>query len=147
MILVVNTNSNTCRLYHYHKHPAALTLIKELCDPSTRLKSSELAADKPGHYQSGPSARGAFSPHLEAKENEIHHFSQAIAKELNQTRNQHGFDKLIVIAPPHMLGLLSEHLDKQVKNLITHHFQKDLLHLSDRELLDYLQTHAKYSEQ
>lgn len=144
MILVVVTNSNTCRLYQYNKHPADLTLYKEFFHPENKLKSSDLTSDKSGHYMAGQSSRGAYSPHTDPKEVKIDEFVREIAKELNQERNQQDFEHLIIIAPPHITGLLTLHLNKQVKNLITHHIQKDILHLPDHEILAFLEKNTQF---
>ena len=147
MKLVVNTNTNTCLIYHYIKHPAQLTLLKKIDHPENKLKSGDMTSDRPGHYQAGKSARGAYSPHMEEKETHIDNFSREIARELNQERNKKEYNELIVIAPPHMIGLLFQHINKHVKDLVINHIKKDLLHLSDHELLDFLQTHAQYHDQ
>lgn len=146
MILVITANSNTCRIYHYNKHPAGLTLHKEINHPENKLKNSDLTSDKSGHYQGGTSAHGAYSPHMDAKDIKIDNFSREIANELNQERNHNGYEHLILIAPPHVCGLLSQHLNKHVKDLISNHIQKDIVHLPDHELLKFLQENAKYSD-
>lgn len=43
-----------------------------------------------------------------------------------------------------MNGLLFQHINNNVKNLVTHNFEKDLLHLADHELLDFLKIHTQY---
>lgn len=146
MKLVVNTNSNTCRIYYYDKNPAQLTLLKEISHPENKLKISDITTDRPGHYIAGQSARGAYSPPMDAKEVEIDNFSREIARELNKNRNKNDFDELIVIAAPHMNGLLFQHINKEVKNLVINKIEKDLLHLSDHELLDFLKIHTKYHD-
>lgn len=147
MKLVINMNSNKCRIYHYDNHPIRLTLLKEISHPENKLKSGELTSDRPGHYKAGKSARGAYSPHMEAKENEIDAFSREVARELNQERVSHDYDELILIAPPHMIGLLYQHLNKNVKDLIVNSIKKDLLRATDKELLNFLESHAKYHDQ
>ena len=146
MILVVNTNSNTCRFYHYDKKPAQLTLAKEISHPENKLKNSELAADKMGHYKGDKGGRGAYSPRMDIKDVQIDNFTREIAKMLDHYRNENGFEKLIVIAPPHIFGLLNGHLNKHVKELICHHIKKDLLQYSDQELLQFLHEHTKFTE-
>jgi len=144
MILVVNANTNDCRIYHYDMHPTQLILVKEINHPESKLKNGDLISDKEGHYKVGQSSRGAYSPHTEAKEVEVINFSRKIALELNQRRNANEYEKLILITPPHMYGLLSQHLNKHVASLMTNHIQKDLIYMKDHELLSYLQENAKY---
>ena len=147
MIFVINTNSNTCKIYHYNKSPAQLTLLKELKHPESRLQDKNLTSGKPGKYRSDTAGSGgAFTQRTDPKENEIDNFSREIAKEIDHGRIKKDFEKLILIAPPHMTGLLFQHLNKHAKELIINHIQKDLQHLKDHELLDFLKTHAQYPD-
>jgi len=50
-------------------------------------------------------------------------------------RNMNQYDSLIMIAPDHMQGLISLHLDEHVKSFITANINKDYAHLNERELL------------
>ncbi len=147
MIWVVNTNTNACHIYHYQKSPAQLTLLKEINHPENRLKKSDfLTSDKPGHYQSDTSnAGGSFAQRTDPKEIAIDDFAREIARELNHGRATNAYENLIIITEPHMNGLLFQHLDKHVKNLVINTIQKDLQHLTDKELLAFLKTDAKYS--
>jgi protein required for attachment to host cells len=139
MILVVTANSNDCRIYHFDKPHANLTLLSEISHPENKLKNSDLTSDRSGHYQAGgTSGRGAYSPRMDAKEIEIDNFSREIANILNKERNGNEYKKLILIAPSHMSGLLNQHLNKHVKELIVNHIQKDLQHLKTHELLEFL---------
>jgi protein required for attachment to host cells len=146
MILVVNANSSLCRFYDYQRHPAKLTLLKEIQHPENKLKNSELTSDKSGHYQSSHTSRGAYSPHRDAKEIHINNFSREVANMLDKDRNSRLFDKLILIAPSHLNGLLLQHLNKHVIALMTNNIQKDLFHLREDELITYLQNHAEFPD-
>ncbi|MFZ2314456.1 MAG: host attachment protein [Gammaproteobacteria bacterium] len=148
MKLVINMNSNICYIYHYNsKNSPTLTLLKEMAHPQSKLKNSEIAMDKPGHYNTRESARGAYSPHMEPKEIEIDNFSREVAKELNQERIKKDYDELIIISPPHVNGLLFKHINNNVKNIIINRIEKDLIQLSEHELLDFLRTHAQFPDQ
>lgn len=137
MIWLMNTNSNCCHIYNYDKDQAALILIKKINHPENRHKSSDsFTSDRPGHYHSSNSARAAYSEHTDPKATAIDAFSREIARELNSGRNANLYKQLILIASPHMMGLLQHHLDKHVQKLVIHTIQKDLSHLSERELLD-----------
>lgn len=142
MIWVINLNSNICRIYHYEKLSSRVTLIKEISHPELKMKTGDIfTSDKPGHYQSSNGAHGTYSPRTDPKEVEVDNFAREIARELNQGRNDHRYDHLIIISAPHMSGLLQQHLDKHVNELVTSHIHKDLLHLKEHELVDFLTTH------
>lgn len=137
---VVIANSNICRIYHYHKNPDQLTLVKTINHPENRLRDIDLTSDKPGRYRAGESAHGAYSQPSDPKEIKIDDFSREIDKELDHGRKTNAYEKLIIISPPHMKGILSLHINKHVKDLVTHNIEKDVLQMADHELVDFLRT-------
>lgn len=148
MIWVVTSNSVKCRIYQYEKHPQKLTLINEISHPENRLRKEEfLTSDKPGHYKSSASNRGAFEPRTDPKEVEVDNFSRQIAKELEQGRNNHSYTRLILICTPYMNGLLSKHVSKHVKEMVLNEIQKDLQNYNEKELLEFLKTHTEFADQ
>ena len=140
---VLITNSNTCRIYHYIKKSNQLTLVKEIQHPENKLRDIDLTSDRPGHYKGGGSSHGAFSQQSDPKEIKVDDFSKEIATELDHGRTTHLYEKLIVIARPHMNGLLFQHINKHVNDLVTHKIEKDLLHSTERELIDFLHQHTE----
>lgn len=138
---ILATDSNTCRLYDYSKKPELLTLVKEIKHPENKLRDIDLTSDKPGHYKASGGAHGAFSQPSDPKEIKIDDFSREIANVLDHGRNTHAYEKLVVIAPPHMNGLLIHHMNKHVRDLVTHNLKKDILHCTEQELLDFLRQH------
>lgn len=144
MIWLLNVNSNQCRIYHYQKHPAQITLIKELSNPLAKHRAGDdITTDRPGHYQSRGTIHGALSPRTDPKENEVNHFARDVAHELNHGRNTNSFKEIILIAPPHMLGLLNQHTDTHVKKMVASSIHSDLIHLKDHELLDFIKNYEK----
>jgi len=139
-------NSGICRIYKLSKKPYQLTLLKEIVHPESRLRDIELTSDKPGHYKAGDGAHGAFSQQSDPKEIQIDDFSRQIAEALDHGRTIQSYNKLIVVAPPHMDGLLFQHMNKHVKDLITHNIKNDVLHLTEHELSDFLQQHTKWCD-
>lgn len=144
MIWVLNSNSNTCKIYDYHKPSDSLKLIKEFEHPENKLKTSELVSDKPGKYKANDASRGSFSPASDPKENMINQFLHDVAKTINTERSKNNFDKLIIIAPPNIDGILMQHLDKHVKSLIICNIQKDHLQTPEKELLEVLADTPNY---
>jgi protein required for attachment to host cells len=118
MIWVINYNAVKCGVYHYDLNLFTLHKINELADPKNK-------------------------GHKEAKEVEVDHFAREVANLLEQERNKHSYDKLIIIGPPHMNGLLFKHMNKHVKELVVEEFQKDLHDISDPDLLKFLKLHVK----
>lgn len=146
MIWVINMNTNKCDIYDYQKKPVKLTLVKEISHPENKLRDIELTSSKPGHYKSRTSTHGAYSQDTDPKDIKIDSFTREIAKELDHGRTTNSYDKIIIIAPPHVSGMISQHLDKKVKSLIYKNIHKDLQHLKDHELLDFLKVNAIFQD-
>ena len=145
MIWIINMNSSLCKIYDYQKSPAKLTLVREFSHPESRVKTGDLlTSDKPGHYKAGATQRGTFSQQTDPKDVEVDNFAREIAKHLDQARNQNKYDQVVIITAPHMNGLLLHHIDKHVKDLVTHTIQKDMVHLKEHELLEFVQENTRY---
>jgi protein required for attachment to host cells len=143
---VVITNSNICKIFEYKKKGAELKLINEINHPENKLKDTELTSDKPGRYKASNAAGGAYTQPSDPKEIKIDSFTRDIAKELDHGRNANAYNNLIIIALPHVSGLLTQHLNKHVKELVTHTIEKDVINLSNQDLLKFLKEHAQYSQ-
>lgn len=126
-------DSTICRIYNYDKNQ--IILIKEVQHPENKLKDIDITTDKPGRYQSKDYAHGAYSQKSDPKEIKIENFSREIANILEHGRSTHSYEKLILVASPHMNGLLLKHLNKQVHDLIALNIQKDLIHIAENKLL------------
>ncbi|KTC89532.1 host attachment protein [Fluoribacter dumoffii] len=135
---IIAADTTTCRIYQATTKPYELTLLKELQHPESKLKDIELTSDRSGRYQTGTSAQGMYSQESDPKEIEIDAFARQIAEELNHSRNKNEYEKLIVVAPPHMNGLLFHHLNKHVNQLVVHNLKNDVIHLKEHELSEFL---------
>ena len=138
---VLTLNSNDCRIYKLSEKPYQLILLKEIQHPESKLRDIELTSDKPGRYEAADLAHGAFTQPSDPKEIQIEDFSRQVAKELNKDRNIEAYNKLIIIAPPRMNGLLFQHLNKHVKDLVIHNIKNDILNLTEPELAEFLHQH------
>lgn len=135
---IVTANTNDCCIYEYHDN--GLKLIKEISHPENKLKESELSSDKPGRYNLSNSTGGggAYSPHTDIEDVQDNNFAREVARELNEARNKNNYKELVIVMPAQIEGLFLNHLNNNVKELITHTIQKNIMHLSEKELLDYL---------
>jgi hypothetical protein len=121
MIWVVNYNAVDCHIYLYEKNIPKLNLIKELKDPKNRSNK-------------------------DPKNVEVDNFAREIATALEQGRNDHAYEELIVIGPPHMNGLLFKHVTKYVKEMVKAEFQKDFQNINAKDLLEFIQKQEKETE-
>jgi protein required for attachment to host cells len=120
MMWVVNYNAVDCHIYAYEKDSARLSLVKEIKDPRNRS-------------------------HKDPKEVEVDHFAREVAQLLEEGRNDHAYEGLYVIGPPHMNGLLFKHISKYVKEMVKLEIQKDYQNITPKDLLGYIQKEEKIS--
>jgi protein required for attachment to host cells len=125
MFWIVTGNSNQYRIYNYQREKNDLQLLKEVQDPEAKKKSSDLAADAPGHYIARDAVSGTYAPRVDPKEEEIDQFIKKLADELAQGRTHNQYQKLILILPPRVNGILMSHLDKQIAHLVAGRVEKD----------------------
>lgn len=109
-----------------------LTVIREMVEenPPTRVQGT----DRPGRFQDGPSThRSAVDDtdwHRIAKER----FADEIAGKLYRAAHRGDYDKLVVIAPPLVLGELRKKIHKEVGDRIVGEFAKTLTNHSVPEI-------------
>jgi len=136
---VVVADSSLCRIYEYHARPESIDLVREVLHPQSHLKDIDFKMDKDGSYHGAGGAGNYVSP--DPKDHATDQFSREIAKLLNDNRNAHAFEHLIIITPPHLNGKLHHHMNKHVKKMVNLNIAKDLIQYKDEQLLRYL--HAR----
>lgn len=134
---VMIANTNNCRIYDYHRKEKILTLLKEFDHPENKLKNQDLVSDKPGHYCASTAGRGAYSQQHDPEDIKIDNFARELALHLEDARNKKSFNELITVMSSKMEGLLHHYLHKNVRSVIKHNIQKNLMHMNEHELIDY----------
>jgi protein required for attachment to host cells len=74
-----------------------------------------------------------MQPDTTPKEAEFEHFAQQLADMLNKGTSQRSFDGLVLVAPPHFLGLLRNRLSSEVEKRLLRVVHKDYTSLDSRE--------------
>lgn len=95
----------------------------------------EIDSDKPGrvHDRSGP-GRHAMEPHISPHDKLKLDFAKSLADGINAAESKGRFDRLIVAAPPKILGELRQKLGKGAKRKLQREIDKDLTTVSSEEL-------------
>lgn len=135
---VLVLNSNECKVFSFSKKNNELKLIKDINHPENKERNQDLVSDRPGRYSTDANAGGAYSQHTDPKDVKINQFVLEVNRFLDESHSHQQFDKIIVIAPPKMLGHLKQHINKQVEKLISHEIQKELTFMKEHELLEFL---------
>ena len=143
---IVNTDTNTCKIYSYNNLEGKLTQIKTIIHPECKLNDIELTSDRPGRYRARDIASGAYAPHSDPKSVKIQQFAQEISHYLDHGRTTNAYQELIIIALPHMNGLLLKLLPEKVKSFITHNIEKNIIKYNDNQLIDFFKEHTSHQQ-
>jgi protein required for attachment to host cells len=90
-------------------------------------------------FGSAGSARHMAEPHVDAREEVKQHLAVVIARALDAAKTQKRFNRLVLVAPPKMLGEIKKHLSKAVLKAVVAELPKELTHYDGAELLEHLQ--------
>ena len=147
--------SDASRAQLYREEPAGkgFTLLESYSHEESRARVRDLMADAHGRKPNGtPGGNGNLNggaggqhlgrpgaaPDTDPKEVEKQKFAQELAQVLEKGLNEHAYDSLVLIAPPHFLGLLRNTVTKQVSNHIEASVDKDLSWLDGPRLTERL---------
>lgn len=108
-------NSSTATVLASDEHLRRCSLINKLAHPMSRAKGRDIMADDRGRTRprdkdavGGSAIAYKTTPH----EVEAAAFSRQLADYLRLSRSHHEWRELVLVAPPHFLGLLREALDE-----------------------------------
>jgi protein required for attachment to host cells len=106
----------------------------------SRSKASELVGDHSGQRSS--EGRGvhhnALAPASSPKEVQKGHFGHSLATMLDQAMRSRRFDRWVLVAPPHFLGLVKNELTVELEKHLLATVDKDLIHLDVHDLIERL---------
>jgi protein required for attachment to host cells len=123
------------RFYEYSGTGKGLHLLKTLENPEGKLHNRDFYSDNPGHSTSHGSGTHNMTTEQDKKDRVVQDFAEIVAKDLNHSRNEGGFEKLFLIAEPGFMGTLLSHLDDHTAALVEHRLNKDLYAMKDEEIL------------
>jgi protein required for attachment to host cells len=124
----------------FSKESKELDLIGEIAPRQEIL--TELTNRSVGRTVSAgdPSIRHKYEPHMNESRQESLAFVHDLADWLKRMEGEHVFDRLILAAPPEILGDLRAVLGKAVRSRVIAEIDKDLTKFNDRELWRELET-------
>jgi len=118
---------------------SGLKLVSEIDHAAGRLKDSEMGSDRPGRaFSSAGTGRSAYSPHESAHDHAAKTFANQLAETLRAARNEHRFERLVLVAEPGFLGMLRGALDTATAALVHDEAHKDLAHVPLHDLQSHL---------
>jgi protein required for attachment to host cells len=136
---VVVASAARARLFEVAGRQEPWKEIVDLVNADDRLSRQDFTSDKPGRAIN--TARGqhhTMEPTIDPKERAAGLFARDLAMRLEAALHEKRYARLIVVAPPHFLGLLRQQMGDALAGAVEHEVTKDLT----RENRGALQAHV-----
>jgi protein required for attachment to host cells len=103
------------------------SLVETIAHEQGRLRDRDIDSDKQGRsFDRVGGGRHALSASESAHEHDAKAFAQQLADKLRAERNAKRFERLVLVAEPHFLGLLRDALDSVTARTVIASVSKDL---------------------
>ena len=116
-----------------------LHLLDRFSHAQSRAMEADLVSDRAGSGRSSthsmPSAKQGHTSH---KELEAVEFATVLNDYLLDAAQQHKFESLVLVAPPHFLGLLRAELNPTLTRMISATVAKDLIYMDQAIIREHL---------
>jgi protein required for attachment to host cells len=108
-------------------------LIQELNHNDSHKKTQDAISDKAGSGDFGTFVKGS-----DPKDASAALFAQHLAAYLEKGRIEHHYNELILIAPPHFMGVINKHITKAVTLLVQTSIDKDYTSENEKFIAEHL---------
>ncbi len=127
------------RVFRADSPTGPITEIVTLAHPEGRLHEQALTSDLPGRtFDRGGQGRHIMEDRISAKEQDNIRFALRIADHLETMRMEGKFERLIIIAPPEFLGILSAKLSDATRKLVSMRVDKNLAQETAKQIRAHL---------
>ena len=136
---VLVSDAARARIFQVDSAKSPLQALDQLVSPKAKLRERDFNTDRPGRvYDSHGEGRHAAGTHISPKEQEAIRFADVVVDHLERGRIARRYDRLIVVAEPHFLGLLRSAAGPLLKQKITLEIDKDFSKASEQAIRDHL---------
>ncbi|GAB7541535.1 host attachment protein [Cupriavidus sp. CuC1] len=133
-IWTLTADGSRARIFQAHGMERDLEEIKGFVNPLGRAKDGELRDDAQGRFAGKGEPMHSMAPRIDQAEKERVEFARMLSQYLGQARVEQRYDKLRLAAAPKFLGMLREHLDKEVQKVVFEELNEDISRLGAREV-------------
>jgi protein required for attachment to host cells len=127
-VRIVVADERQANFYDASKPDGPLSERGELQNETSGLKDRDLETDRPGRRFGGTGHHHDVAGERSTARHELEQFARRVAQRIDHDRIAKEFDKLVIVAPPKVLGLLRQSLPAPLQNVIAAEIPKDLLH-------------------
>ena len=127
------------RIFEQEGIKSELHLIRRFENPEGRLRTNELVSDRQGRSDSSGSAGHIAVGGDDAQRNHVlDTFAHKLGSFLESEAEHNSFMSLVLVAEPHVLGVLKSAMGTGTSRLLRDSLAKDLIHVSDHDMAAHL---------
>jgi protein required for attachment to host cells len=116
-------------IYESHGPGLPLKCVSELDNPRGRLREREVNSDRPGRaFDRVGGGRHAHSSEEDVADHDARTFVAQLIEQLEQGRSRHAFVRLVLVAPPKLLGMLRAAMPEALGAMVAATLPKDIAH-------------------
>lgn len=117
----------------------AVHAVAESTFTADHRRSGELLRDRPGRvFESATAGRHAAEPRTDPHRALKRFFAQQLADILAERLAARDYERLVLVAPPELLGDLRKALTESVQAVVVAEVPKDLTKVPDKDILQHL---------
>lgn len=135
-VRIVVADERKASFYDTSRPDGPLLQQGEIQNDSAGLKEQDLETDRAGRRYGSAGHHHGVDGERSTRQHELTLFARKVAQRIDQDRMAKAFDKLVIIAPPKVLGLLRQSLPTPVQGFIAAEIPKDLAHHGDDAIRD-----------
>lgn len=143
---IVVANSSLARLFTTESPFHDYRLLRQWHHPQSRERERDLTTDHASHHETRHSERpadrsyGSYPEPTDPKQYEATRFAADLGADINHAYHQQKFQSLLLVAPPHFLGLLRPQLAPIPAAVLHPPLAKDYTLLPERQLAPLLRS-------
>lgn len=123
------------RILEMHRPDEELREILDLGNPSGVLKNKDITSDEPGRaFGNMRPGRHAYSSEQEPRERLLQNFYRDLIRRVDTAFSLHRFSRLVLVAEPHLLGIIRSLLTEQLSRVVHAEVHKDVSYEGSREI-------------
>lgn len=134
---ILVAHASGARLFENAGPGKGLDLRRTIEHPKGRLRDGEFDSDRPGRsFERVGQVRHAMSREKSPSDEAVTAFARELASMLKDGRLDGSYERLVLIAPPRVLGLVRNALDEPTSGLIVGSLDKDLAYHDEEQIRD-----------
>jgi protein required for attachment to host cells len=137
-IWILVADSSKARILTAADRTSPLTEIKDLINPEGRLREQELVTDASGSGNGSGAGTHSMGHEKDAHQHQVEIFARELCGELDIAAQGKNIQKIYLVAPPRLLGLLRAGISKPCAGKLAGEVGKNLVNHSVEDIRTHL---------